>query len=288
MSDSTFKRVLVSMDDSETSRAALDTALAMLGGRQAEVTVLSVVPKRGSEAEVARHLESAQRLVADAAALLASRGLTATGTAQLADADQVANVIAETARKLPADLVVMGTRGRSSLAGALLGSVSHAVMSMVDCPLLLVRPTARHLPVSAPRRITVAISGEEDKEEIVAAATALAREDTEVLVVHRLEAVVGVEGTAYLEPEGDAREAVDAVVKAINERGIRARGQLSRSLGSTARTIAEVAEEFDSDLIVIGSRRLSDLAGFISGSVSHEVAHVAAQPVLVAARGQRH
>lgn len=288
MSDSTFKRVLVSMDDSETSRAALDTALAMLGGRQAEVTVLTVVPKRGSEAEVARHLESAQRLVADAAALLASRGLTATGTAQLADADQVANVIAETARKLPADLVVMGTRGRSSLAGALLGSVSHAVMSMVDCPLLLVRPTARHLPVSAPRRITVAISGEEDKEEIVAAATALAREDTEVLVVHRLEAVVGVEGAAYLEPEGDAREAVDAVVKAINERGIRARGQLSRSLGSTARTIAEVAEEFDSDLIVIGSRRLSDLAGFISGSVSHQVAHVAAQPVLVAARGQRH
>lgn len=37
------------------------------------------------------------------------------------------------------DLVVMGTRGRSPLAGLLLGSQSHKVVMYAPCPVLLVR-----------------------------------------------------------------------------------------------------------------------------------------------------
>lgn len=43
--------------------------------------------------------------------------------------------------------------------------------------------------------------------------------------------------------------------------------------GSPARTIVDVAQERDADLVVMGSRGLSDLPGLLLGSVSHKVVH---------------
>ncbi|MFI7707457.1 universal stress protein [Nonomuraea sp. NPDC049480] len=45
-----------------------------------------------------------------------------------------------------ADLVVVGSRGMSGLASALLGSVSHGVLHHVTCPVAIVRPHAEETP----------------------------------------------------------------------------------------------------------------------------------------------
>jgi nucleotide-binding universal stress UspA family protein len=50
--------------------------------------------------------------------------------------------IAQIAADLEADLVVVGTKGRSGLALVLLGSVAHAVVTLAPCPVLVVR--AKH------------------------------------------------------------------------------------------------------------------------------------------------
>jgi nucleotide-binding universal stress UspA family protein len=47
-------------------------------------------------------------------------------------------VIAEIATRLGADLIVMGTHGRSGLAHALLGSVAERVVQHAHCPVLIV------------------------------------------------------------------------------------------------------------------------------------------------------
>lgn len=52
--------------------------------------------------------------------------------------------------------------------------------------------------------------------------------------------------------------------------------------GQPARTIVKFAEEHDADLIVVGSRGLGDVEGFLLGSVSHKVTSLARCPVLVA------
>jgi universal stress protein A len=50
-----------------------------------------------------------------------------------------ADRIVHAARVRPADLIVMGTRGRTGLSRLLLGSVASRVVSMSPCPVLTVR-----------------------------------------------------------------------------------------------------------------------------------------------------
>ena len=50
-----------------------------------------------------------------------------------------AEVIVHVASDLTADLVVMGTHGRSGIAGLVLGSVANQVLQQSPCPVLLVK-----------------------------------------------------------------------------------------------------------------------------------------------------
>jgi nucleotide-binding universal stress UspA family protein len=51
--------------------------------------------------------------------------------------------------------------------------------------------------------------------------------------------------------------------------------------GGPARTVVKSAEDHDVDLIVIGSRGLSDSEGYLLGSVSHKVTSTSKRPVLI-------
>lgn len=51
--------------------------------------------------------------------------------------------IAETARDMQADLIVMGTHGRTGLNRALVGSTAESVLRMAPCPVMLVKAQSR-------------------------------------------------------------------------------------------------------------------------------------------------
>jgi nucleotide-binding universal stress UspA family protein len=83
----------------------------------------------------------------------------------------------------------------------------------------------------------------------------------EVLVVH-------VRETDFVKGAPIEREATeDAIYRA--------------PYGYVATAIINEAAESDSDLIVMGSRGLGDLAGLLVGSTAHKVLHMAKSPVLV-------
>ena len=106
----------------------------------------------------------------------------------------------------------------------------------------------------------------------------------EVWVLHLREREIAVKtGLAMTdETESDANAAVSAAVDKLTEAGVKAHGEVRTTLfGYAARDIVDDAIAHDADVIVMGSRGRSDLAGFILGSTAHKVIHLTDRPVLI-------
>ncbi|MGA0610773.1 universal stress protein [Caldimonas sp. KR1-144] len=144
-----FKHILVALDDSPQAERALDAALGLAAHAGARLTALTVVPdyhfREYAQAFVsgADALESLRRSLLDVgeqrlASQLRSRGAPASVEPLVRLGDSAHAEIAAQAQRLACDLIVMGSRGRGSAAGALLGSQTHRVLASVSQPVLVV------------------------------------------------------------------------------------------------------------------------------------------------------
>lgn len=133
------------------------------------------------------------------------------------------------------------------------------------------------------KRIFLPVDGSEHSRRAVAKTVELARLTRgEVRVFHFQEREPSKAGTASFETTEDAAKLVDAAVAELQAAEIRASGETRAGLaGEVAKAIVDEAGRFDADLIVIGSRGLSDFAALLVGSVAHKVIHYAHCPVLI-------
>jgi nucleotide-binding universal stress UspA family protein len=141
-----MKRPLVPIDGSEDALRALAHALGELRGRpDAELHVLNVQAppihpwpgKLVSPDVIDEELRSAgAAIVAAAAAPAAAAGVACARHVRVGAA---AAEIADCARELGCDAIVMGTRGLGRVANLVLGSVAHKVVHLSDVPVTLVR-----------------------------------------------------------------------------------------------------------------------------------------------------
>lgn len=85
-----------------------------------------------------------------------------------------------------------------------------------------------------------------------------------------------------LETPAEATRLVAEAVKTVRDAGINAKGELKNvDAGHIAKAIVATAAANSIDLIVMGSRGLSDVQGLLLGSITHKVMHLANVPVLV-------
>jgi nucleotide-binding universal stress UspA family protein len=136
-----FKHVLVALDESAYSQAALPTAIEVAKKFGADLFVVHVAEHdRGRAA--AYSIESpaeATKLVADAVKTARESGIAAKGEVFDVAAGHVAKAIIETAGANEVDLIVMGSRGLSDVQGLLLGSVTHKVIQLAQVAVLVAR-----------------------------------------------------------------------------------------------------------------------------------------------------
>jgi nucleotide-binding universal stress UspA family protein len=136
-------------------------------------------------------------------------------------------------------------------------------------------------------KIVVAIDGSTFSDAAVRAAAGLAAKagsQVEVVHVHEHDVIPAKASVAPdLETTDEARALVATALAKLKESGVDAHGRLLQSsTRDVPHKILEVADETGADLIVVGSRGLSSIAGMLLGSVSNKLIHTAKVGVMVA------
>jgi len=137
-----FERVLLAIDTSPQASAVVAAAASVASKYGSEVMVVHVQePVTAETGDHVEALEDCEELVGWALDELDKRGVH--GGAQclpytLRESGQGHRIV-EAARTFNADLVVLGSRGHSAVAGLIGGSVTRTVMQDAHCSVLVVR-----------------------------------------------------------------------------------------------------------------------------------------------------
>lgn len=90
------------------------------------------------------------------------------------------------------------------------------------------------------------------------------------------------EGEVDSEEEAAARQAAEDGARRARERGFEATARIEESPTVVWKTIVDVANELDAELIVCGTRGRGVTESILLGSTSHGVLHHSGRPVLIA------
>lgn len=280
-----FERIFLATDGSEQSQAAVDATIAIAKSPTAKVRVAHVwnleVHHRHGYWDLEMRSE-AEKLVDSTVMRLFHAGVIADRQIIRADSDHVAAAIAVEAKEFGADLVVVGSRGLSEWQSLTQHSVSHQLLCAVDCPVLIVRGRPLGAPDKASRIVLVIASGH-DLAPAARGVVAVAQPGASVMVAHVGQAMFGLHGFAYIESGEEIRATIAKASLLLNDAGVDVHGMVAHR-GPIAKAVAKIAEDWNADLIVIGSSRMGDIGSLFLGSVSHDLLHITSVPVLFAER----
>jgi nucleotide-binding universal stress UspA family protein len=299
---SPITRILAPVDFSESSVRAARAAAAWAGRFNAELVLLHVAPEAmGARAydDLARFspptlAEDWTRGSRDALDALAARFSGAARLRTTVRVGPAASGIIDCAAELPADLIVMASRGHGPVGRALLGSVAEQVIRGASCPVLTI-----------PGEVNVAHWNDDHQGVLktmvlrtVVALTDFSEISEEALkLAHDLAApLVATLHVLHVVPPGETPLAlVPPPVEHAEELRWRAERSLMRATESfaDARTIVTAAllakpsdgaiayaDEVSADLIVLATHGRGALDRLLLGSVAQHVLRHAHCPVL--------
>jgi nucleotide-binding universal stress UspA family protein len=294
----TIDRIVVATDLSPASEPAWLEAQRLGQLCAAEIVVLHVVPPihvlpPGSFAPgVAQDVVDAAYHAAQEGIDRLLAGVTGSSVKARSRLEEGAPAprILEVARDESADLVVVGTHGRSGLGRLVLGSVADRVLRQAAVPVVTVRSDLHREGRRATRRICYATDFSPTAGAAWPWVVALAdAAGAEVDLVHvafgplpdvRLTAQAIGEMARFFDDQAGAE-----AERFLHDAGLpRDRVQVRICNGVEADRIVHWAQERDADLIVMGTHGWSGLVRWMLGSVSQRVIQTAPCPVMTIGR----
>lgn len=145
-----YKKILVAIDGSDTSKAALQEAIRLANDQKAALQILFVIeenfafhggPGFDFSQLIAIYKEKGQQVLNEAKKEAEHASINIeTKLIQLNPFQgRVAEIIADEAKAWSADLLVIGTHGRRGVSHLFLGSVAENVIRIATVPVLLIR-----------------------------------------------------------------------------------------------------------------------------------------------------
>ncbi len=277
-------RILVPLDGSSLAESAVPAAAELAGGWGADLVLLHVLEVRPPETVHGdRHLgdpDEATHYLEQVAAGLGDLGVGVEVHAHQPGVLDVAFGLAQHARELEADLIVLCTHGTGGLRDFFVGNIAQQTLKRCVTPVLLVRP-----PVPAdgwrlselPWVVAVEPSGHGPSALSLVASLGRALE-----VPIQLVSVVPTRKTlppdrraaATLAPravsslldmeERDAAHSLEVLAGGLREAGLEVGVELAR--GERVEEVLRVLDRRNGALLVVSTHRKAGIAGLLSGS----------------------
>ena len=287
------RKILLAVDGSAHAHAASQFVRELPLPDNCQIDIVSVLIPRNAQYHVVLEevLESTQNeLQAHSATHINTHLLTGYPAEQ----------IVAFAEEHKPDLVVLGARGLRSTLGILLGGVAQQVVEYAPCPVLVVRAPFRgiksaliatdgsdhsayalrylqHCPIPQdvnlhvinvlPPEITPELLGQYWRMDMEISPPILTEQMQEQL--HRQNIMEEETGQALLQDTLEILTSLGHPLKSVLRRG------------DAATEIMDYASEKEIDLIISGSRGLSEFRGWLLGSVSRKLVHYADCSVLI-------
>lgn len=147
-----FKTIVWATDGSEAADRALPYAKELAGGPDGRLVVVhckELLLGRAAGHPILADEEEIETKIERQVEQLKEDGIDATFELASGAASHAAHMISDAAREVGADLIVVGTRGHTALAGLLLGSVTQRLLHVAGCPVLAVPAVAQPVPAVA-------------------------------------------------------------------------------------------------------------------------------------------
>jgi nucleotide-binding universal stress UspA family protein len=281
--------MVIGVDWSDEAFAAVQQALYLY--RPTEVTIVHGIEMGIFEYPTITHIaglqgyEEFRRAVTAAGAQLLDRtaatvSMPSASVKRINEIGNPAQMILQAAHTAKADLIVVGARGRSRAAEAVLGSVSHRILMHSPCTTLIARREARPI-----QKVLVAVEGKADADRIVGWLHDHPFMNPVELCILSVVVPLGVAEPymlAGLEPWSEvsrtyAEDLVKRVAASFPSPAYKVRTCVAT--GQAAATVAAQSEGMD--LLVGSTQGRHGLDRFLMGSVSHSIVHRVSSPVLI-------
>ena len=299
--DPPIQRILLPTDLSEFSSLALRHALALARKFKTRLKVVYIIPRLAPVGEEmflsaawAAPAEVWKRAEEDVQTFMASaREARIDYEMEIREGDPWREILAA-AEEMPADLVVMGTHGRSGPEKFILGSVSEKLVRRLSCPVMTVGHEEGRTweTPGLISRILCAVDFSRSSDRAFDFALALAESHgARITLLHSIEYMPDLGEARYrpVVPDPDPlrkeieRGAAERLEEAIDAR----RGEFvdvevtpRLGVGRAYKEILRAAADERADLIVIGAQGHGLIEHLLSGSNAQQVIRKATCPVL--------